>query len=566
VDTGNLNLRWAYALVDGLAAAGVSHAVISPGSRSTPLALACDRHPSLATWVLPDERCAAFYALGLARGGQGPTAVIATSGSAPAHWYPAIIEASQDQQSLVLISADRPAELHDCGANQTVDQTRLFGVHVRQFFQLPEPDKDAGVLRQASLRAQRLVDISRWPLPGPVHLNVPLREPLVPEDDLGDLPTPSAPGVQIAHPQLSPDPGELQDLACELSGRPGLILCGRLPTAAGLAPAIGRLARRLDCPVLADPLSGLRFGPHDRSLILARYDSFLRRTAFTRTHRPSWVLGLGGVPTSKALQTYLDGLGPLPRVTVVPFGPWSDPGHRCTRVIHTDPESLCRALSEFRLAPAPASWSEAFLAEERRCERRLDEMRRQPLEAEILGLLARHAPAGATLFLGSSMVIRDADSFLAGSDRPLTLIGNRGVSGIDGHVSTLMGLAAARREPVIGVLGDLALYHDMNGLLAARGLGATLIVFNNRGGAIFDYLPQARLPDYERYWRTPTGLDPAKIADLYGLRHWRVSDARAFQDALLRALQDGQEDLIEVVLDPQLSLARHRAYWEAITG
>jgi len=564
--TGNLNLRWASGLVAGLAAAGVRHAAISPGSRSTPLTLAFDRHPDIRTWVLPDERCAAFFALGLGRGGQGPAAVVATSGTAPAHWYPAIIEASQDHQPLVLISADRPPELHGCGANQTLDQTRLFGSHVREYFQLPEASGDEAALHHLRIRAQRLVDIGRWPQPGPVHINVPLREPLVPEDQTGSPPLPAVTPVLIAHPLLAPDPDEIQALASELSGRPGLIVCGRLPQHPGLATSIGRLARRLDCPVLADPLSGLRFGPHDRSLVLTRYDAFVRRSGFAQAHRPAWTLHLGAVPTSKSLQTYLAGLSQLRRTSVVPFGPWPDPDHRDTRVIHSDPEALCQALSECRLAPAPGQWAEAFLAEEQRAARTLANMPRPPLESEVLALLTRHAPSGGTLFLGSSLIIRDADSFLSGSERPLNLIGNRGASGIDGHVSTLLGAAAARREPVIGLLGDLALYHDMNGLLAARSLDATLVVVNNGGGAIFDYLPQAGLPQYERYWRTPTQLDPAKVADLYGLRHCRVSGSPGFQGALLRSLQDGSVNLIEVLVSPRDSLARHRAYWEAITG
>jgi len=566
MDPAASNLRWAQALIEGLVQSGVAHAVISPGSRSTPLTLACAGHPDLRTWVVPDERSAAFLALGLSKAGGAPAAVVATSGSGPGNWYPAVIEAAYDGVPLLLLSADRPEPLQACGANQTIDQTQLFGKHVRAFFALPDTDDSEAGLRHASTRAAQAVDRSRWPHPGPVHVNVPLREPLVPAGG----PVAGSPGpravAHVRYPRLVPVPADLAELGAWLSGRRGLIVCGRGAYGEGFPAAVAELARRLACPVLADPLSGVRFGDHDRSLILSHYDTFLRAESFDAGQPPERVLQFGAVPTSKALQQYIAGLGVATLALVIPHGPWQDPAERSERVLYADPELLCQVLARLELQPAPADWSEAFLAQERRVASRLDGSGNLPLEARVLKVLGRCLPERATLFCGNSMVIRDVDSFLGGGDRALRILGNRGASGIDGNVSTVLGIAAAGGGPVVGLVGDLALYHDMNGLLAARDLDATLVVFNNGGGAIFGYLPQRNLPDFERYWLTPTGLDIAQVARLYGLAYHRAGDAEAFEAALERSLGGPGVDIIEVVIDREESVARHQAYWGEVDG
>jgi 2-succinyl-5-enolpyruvyl-6-hydroxy-3-cyclohexene-1-carboxylate synthase len=564
MDTGLRNLHWAAALVDGLARSGVRHVVVSPGSRSTPLTLAADQHPGIRTWVLPDERSAAFFALGLSRGTGDPACVIATSGSAPANWFPAVVEAAADRQPLILVSADRPEELQDCGANQTIDQTRLFGQHARWFVNLPVPDAGVPGLQHAGVRAVQAVDRSRWPLPGPVHLNVPFREPLVPALPLQPARLASQPPPVARHPRLAPAPGDTTELADWLTGRRGLIVCGPGGQAADFPEAVISLASRLGCPILADPLSGLRFGPHDRSRVLVSYDAWLRRRAFTGTVRPDWVLRFGAVPVSRTLQQYLDGLAPGSSSLVVPHTSWPDPGELSGRVLHAEPELLCRALTDAGPEPADAAWWGRWRDEERRAARLLQVQQRVPPEASVLAVLSRLLPSGGRIFCGNSLVIRDVDSFMLGGPQALTLVGNRGASGIDGNVSTLLGLAAGGGEPVVGLLGDLALYHDMNGLLAAREVTATLVVFNNDGGAIFGYLPQSELAEFERYWLTPTRLDISRIAALYGLAHHRVRDSDQLEAALSASLNAPGVDLIEVMVDREDSLARHRAYWSAV--
>lgn len=559
------NVAAAQTLVDGLVTAGVNHAVISPGSRSSPLVLACDAAAGLVTWVIPDERAAAFFALGLAKADQMPVMLIATSGSAPANWYPAVIEAAQDLQPLILISADRPPDLQDCGANQTIDQAGLFGSHVRGFYALPEAGSPSASRRYFTSLASRSVDKSRWPLPGPVHLNVPFREPLIdapPPPKAQDALSPPA-GTAMSYPRIQPLPDEIATLATQLSGKPGLIVCGRGTFPPGFTQAITRLAEYLACPLLADPLSGLRYGAHERSHILSRYDSFLRRAHFSQAHQPEWVLRFGAMPVSQQLQNYLAGLNTDRQLVVAPFNPWPDPDHVANRVIHSDPEAFCQALLDAGLEPGSPRWHAGFVAEERRVAA-LEAKRELPLEAQVLHALVECCDADTRLFAGNSLVIRDVDSFLSGGQKPVTLTGNRGASGIEGNISTTLGITAACSAPVVGLLGDLALYHDMNGLLAARSLKATLVVFNNGGGGIFAYLAQARLPQFERYWLTPTSLDIGQIARLYDLGYHSVSSAGDFRQAFRQALDSNRTDLIEVLVDRQQSVALHKAYWEAV--
>jgi 2-succinyl-5-enolpyruvyl-6-hydroxy-3-cyclohexene-1-carboxylate synthase len=251
------------------------------------------------------------------------------------------------------------------------------------------------------------------------------------------------------------------------------------------------------------------------------------------------------------------------QLVVAPFNPWPDPDHTASHVLHSDPEAFCQALLDARLEPGASRWHAAFVAEERRIAA-LEAKCDLPLEAQVLHALVQDCAADTCVFAGNSLVIRDVDSFLSGGEKPLSLIGNRGASGIDGNVSTTLGIAAACSAPVVGLLGDLALYHDMNGLLATRSLKATLIVFNNGGGGIFDYLAQARLPQFERYWLTPTSLDVAQIARLYDLGYHSVSTVDAFRQAFRQALDSNRTDLIEVSVDRQQSVALHKAYWDAV--
>jgi len=559
------NLRWSQALVDGLVGRGLSRVVISPGSRSTPLALACERHPAIQTWIQVDERSAAFFALGLAKGELRPVALIATSGSAPAHWYPAVIEASKSAIPLLLLSADRPPELQDCGANQTIDQINLFGTHVRSFHQLPLPSSDGRQLDAIQQLGQQAAEESLSPLPGPVHLNIPLREPLVPDGSESAIPESQTEIQTVAPFTPSPEMALPKRLATELGGKQGIIVCGPEHYADGFAEALTTLAQRLGAPILADPLSNLRFGAHRQQQIISRYDAFLRRPIFTRSHTPDWVLRFGAMPVSKSLSTYLESSTRSRHYLIDGNGRMRDPLHRIDAPVAADPTLFCRQLADQLPQLNYHQWLDEFKQEELRAAQLATRL--GGAEADIIGQCIKKLPAQSRLFCSNSMPIRDLDSYSGGGKKPLQLLANRGVSGIDGNISTLLGLAAANANKpgvTLGLIGDLALFHDMNGLLMAREVDAIIILFNNNGGAIFRHLPQAELPEFERVWKTPTHLDFSHVARLYGLTYRQLTEISQFDDALDWALQQSGVRLIELVIDAEVSLDEHRRYWQAV--
>lgn len=567
-DHGLINLFWAQTFVDALAAAGLRDAVISPGSRSTPLALALLRQPAIRCTVAIDERCAAFFALGRAKDAGLPVALLCTSGSAPANWFPAVIEAAQSATPLLLLSADRPAELQGWGANQTVDQLRLFGTHVRAAHALEAPQAGfaPGWLRRF---AARIVAESLAPLAGPVHVNLPFREPLLPAADPAQWPQASAVhGAALAAAGMSlPDPAAIAATAAELSGRPGIIVCGGGRFPAGFADALVELAAALDCPVFAEPLSGLRFGAHfageGRRRICVRHESFLRSRDFVGARRPDWVLRFGDFPVTKQLQQWLAAVAPGTQVVVAPPGRWSDPQHAATRFLHGDALVIADRLASAVTTAAPPGWCEAFARAEAAVERALGQTASHDFwEGAIVPALLARLPAGFRFFCGASMAIRDLDTFSGGSDKPLAFFTNRGASGIDGNLSTAAGIAEA--GPTLALVGDLTCAHDSGGLALARGRPLLVVVVNNGGGGIFEYLAPAALPEFARGWLTPVNADFAHMAATWGIAYRSaatLAELHAALEAALAALARKEPCLIEAVVDRPLSLSRHRDWW-----
>jgi len=566
-DQGLVNLRWAHALVDGLAAAGVTRAVISPGSRSTPLALACDRHPAIRSWVHLDERGAAFLALGQAKADGMPSLVIATSGSAPAHWYPALLEASLSHIPLLLLSADRPPELQAWGVNQTLDQQKLFGDRIRAFYPAGLPEDDAESLRRIRLFGIRAVERSLGVDPGPVHINLPFREPLIPVAPPSQWPKGIGPGFPIFRQRLALDPMQMRDLATRLAGRPGLIVCGPNKDGAGFAPAVVELADALACPVLADPLSGLRFGPWNKHRLLSRYDFILRRKSVDELPPPAWILRFGAAPVSKSLLGYLASVDAR-QLLVAPHGDWPDPVQRGAELIRCDPGEFCRGLIAEEPAPGPESSCRAWLelAAEALPDFTAEVADDRPFEGLVIRDLLRALPADSVLFSGNSQPIRQLDSWSGFDAKPLRVFCNRGASGIDGNVATLAGIADVHPGPVVGLIGDLTLLHDLNSLGAARERPLVIIVFNNGGGGIFGQLPQAELDSFQRYWLTPQHLDLQQAARLFGLHYRCIERQGDFPSALAQALAEPFCHLIEVIIDREYSLRRQRAYWLGSTS
>jgi 2-succinyl-5-enolpyruvyl-6-hydroxy-3-cyclohexene-1-carboxylate synthase len=536
-DTGTLNFLWSQVLVAGFVAAGVTHAVISPGSRSTPLALAILRQPGLQCTVAVDERSAAFFALGVAKASRRPVLLLATSGTAPANWLPAIIEASQAGVPLIAISSDRPPELQGCGANQTIDQRALFGSHVRASHLLgtPEDGFDPAYLQHL---AARLCEQACWPHPGPVHINQPFREPLLPSIATS---TPCPPGkIVVSRPELRPSEDDIRALSEGISGRPGVIVCGELPPENGLAEALTALASHLACPILAEPLSNLRFGPHDRSHLCIRYNLWLAESQTAMALRAEWVLRVGAFPVTRHLQNYVTSSSAI-HALVDPWPRWSDPTHRLTHLLRADPLAACRALLAAAPAAAPAGWLKRFMD--------IDSAAHPDNAAKgHIAALLDELPANTPLFVGNSLAIRQLDSASGSGENPLAFYGNRGASGIDGNISTALGIAAVH-GCVVALLGDLTCQHDLGGLALARGRDAIIVAVNNGGGGIFDFLPQIALPEFEQGWRTPQQISFEHAALTFGLGYAKADSNDSFRSTLRQVIQSGGPQLIELLIN-----------------
>ena len=583
------------AFVEELARAGVRHVCIAPGSRSTPLALTIAQHPALRTWMHLDERSAAFFALGMARSLGEPVALLCTSGTAAANFFPAVVEARSACVPLLLLTADRPPELRDIGASQTIDQNRLYGSYPKWFVEVTLADATPDLLRYARTLACRAVATAAAAPAGPVHLNFPFREPLVPTT--AEPPADMSEGDALAwHGRPNGEPWVLvrdtppvaeadtvRSIADRMmDARCPLIICGPQFDAALAAP-LAAFASALEAPLLADPLSQVRWGRHDHCAIIDRYDALLRDDAVASSLTPDVVLRVGGLPTSKPLLQYMKRNG-IARHIVVDAARWPDPALLAAEVVHADPRVLFEQLLA-NVAGRPgatgtnAARNSGWLAAWRRANTRADAAiteymsgLAESFEGAVVAEIARLLPDGSTLFASSSMPVRDLDAFAAGDSRALRILANRGANGIDGVVSSALGAAAALGEsggPLVLVIGDVAFYHDMNGLLAARlhDINATVVVLNNDGGGIFSFLPQAAQPaHFEQLFGTPHGLQFEPVARLYGAQYHSASSLPSLHAALSSSISGRGLHIVEMRTDRARNVMLHNEAWARVAG
>ncbi len=561
----NLNHLWAQWLIEELVRSGVRTAFIAPGSRSTPLTTAAARHPHMRTIVHIDERGTAFAALGFGRATGRPAAWITTSGTAVANGWPAVVEASTDGVPMLLLTADRPPELRDTAANQTIDQVKLFGEYVRWQFDLPAPTRDIDPAMVLTTADQAVHRARRTP-PGPVHLNCMFRKPLAPLDDGQDDAEYTAelmgwaaadvPYTRYPRPTQTPDAASIQRVAEAIEGiSRGVLVAGRL-TSAAERRAVCRCADHLGWPVLPDGTSGLRLGADWTPARIAHVDQLLASAAFRADQAPKAVLHVGGRFVSKRLRQFITAAHPEPLIVARPDPSRIDPAHQVTQHIETDVEPFCTALCEqiaARDATKVTDWLAAWQQAEHRAAAALDafvdteESLSEPLLARMV---ARHIPPDQALVLASSMPVRDMQRYGDAEAAAVPVFANRGASGIDGTVATAAGVALARSAPATLVVGDLALLHDLNSLQMLRQAPVIVVAINNDGGGIFHFLPIAEVDDvFEPYFATPQGRTFASAAAMFDLPYARPSTPDAFIDAYRSACASGTSALIEVRTD-----------------
>jgi 2-succinyl-5-enolpyruvyl-6-hydroxy-3-cyclohexene-1-carboxylate synthase len=545
---GDIALACVTALLDGLVGGGVEHMCMTPGSRSTPIALAAARHPGITLHVHVDERSSAFFGLGIAAGSGKPVAMFCTSGTAAANHFAAVVEACMARVPIIVMTADRPPELHGVGANQTIDQQNLFGSYVKWFCDTGVPVAgDRERHRWAQFGVDAITHAVRFPPPGPVHLNLPFREPLLPSGAAIDAPSITYTTLTTTHQPVDRMPAFLREVN---TGHRVAVVAGRLRV---LPAGLVDLCAERGWPLHAEPHSGLRESPHGhgRAGALQAGALLAADAAFREQHHPDLVIQFGAAPTSRGVQELVRGADRL--LIVDPDGLVADPDRRATLTIDDDPADVVAALFE-RSSSLPATrpqWLHEWHAADRKVRQAVDELLDswdEPFEGRIARDVAEAVPDGGVLFAGSSMPVRDLDMYM----RPRTglrVLANRGASGIDGLVSTTLGIAEVS-GPTYALLGDLSVLHDASGLLwgARRGPGTVLVVVDNDGGGIFSMLPQASLPEdeFELLFGTPHGLDLEAIARAAGIGVRTVDSARVLVPAMREAATSGGVQIVRV--------------------
>ncbi len=585
MDAANPSQALALVLVDELARGGLTDAVLAPGSRSTALAMAVHDDPRIRLHVEIDERSAAFLALGIARATGRPAPVVVTSGSAVANLHPAVVESDTGHVPLLLLTADRPPELHHTGANQAIEQAGLFTRSTRWEVDLgvPEDREDANVLwRSSACRAIAAALGDGQAPPGPVQMNLPFREPTVPLVDDGRAAVPGPYGASLegrpgqapwSRTTLAPrrmEDEELRGLAGRLlATERGLLVVGATTPMSGVtgsAGAIHDLARATGWPVLAEPSSGVRTDP---STVLSHGPLLLSHPQVARWGTPDLVLRIGRTSLSGELDRLLT--AQVPQLLLGAEGSWDDPQRTIGERLVADVPATCASLSVALGLPTTSAWGDRWRALDEAAAtaiRAVLDRDDAPSEPRTARDVVAAAPTGSTLVVASSMPIRDVDRFAV--PRPdVHLVANRGASGIDGFVSTVLGVALGAVEgPVIALAGDLSLLHDANGFLLsadAAQVDATFVVVDNDGGGIFSFLPQARFPgSFERVFGTPHGREVPALARLHGLGYTEVTAASELPSALATSVAAGGVRLVHVRTDRAANVALHRELTAAV--
>ncbi|AFY73002.1 2-succinyl-5-enolpyruvyl-6-hydroxy-3-cyclohexene-1-carboxylic-acid synthase [Synechococcus sp. PCC 7502] len=583
----NPNTIWANIVVDELYRSGVRTICISPGSRSTPLVLACanyrEFHQDLQLLVHIDERSAGFFALGLAKVTKQPVALVCTSGTAAANYYPAIIEAFYSEIPLVVMTADRPPELRDCGAGQTIDQIQMYGNHTRYFFEVGTPEISEFKLNYLRSLISHSVSIARgesFTLAGAVHLNFAFADPLLP--NFADYPLQLDQNLnQKSHIQTIKGKNILSEsaiaqIADQLKSYPkGIIVVGVYDVPLEIKPkfeaAVKALAIATGYPLLAEATGMNRHG------VISHYDSFLRSPQFTQTHIPDLVIRFGAMPTSKAYQLWLQNqTQQITQQIIIGNGKNTDPTHNFAQIINADPINFCLEVTNYlktnNYQPPnyeQISWQQKFTNIESITKAAVNNFLSKIhtlFDGKVYSELAQWLPEYTYLYVANSTAIRDLDSFFH-SDLSIPVLVNRGANGIDGTLSSALGAAWGCDRPMILICGDLAFYHDLNGLMAVKkyGINLTVILLNNDGGGIFQMLPIAKFnPPFEEFFGTAHGLDFAPIVKSYGCDYVKIQNWQHLQEAVLESLQTQGTQVLEIKSDRQINQKLHQQFWQYV--
>ncbi|MFJ8099134.1 2-succinyl-5-enolpyruvyl-6-hydroxy-3-cyclohexene-1-carboxylic-acid synthase [Lysinibacillus sp. NPDC096212] len=556
---------YVYKMVASLVQAGVENVVVSPGSRSTPLAYAFASTKQLQMYRQVDERSAAFFALGIAKATAKPVVLLCTSGTAAANYFPAIVEASYARVPLIIITADRPHELREVGAPQAIHQPNLYGTNVKWSVDFPLADGAAPTLPFIERHIARAVAVAMSAPFGPVHINVPFREPLL-IDFREELPE-----VTFKHSsmgQLVPSKETQQELSEILrASKRGFIIIGELALGTDLT-TMWEFIRQLKWPVIVESLSKMRSSVPEDCLpyMITTYDAIMKSEDFKALVEPDTVLRLGAQPVSKFIMQFITKSQPNTYIVVDEDPMFRDSTGVSTHFVHA---SIGEWLTQLEISETAleteylAEWQDAndIALEyiEHYADGAID-------EGAMVSRLLKMIPNGSDIFVSSSMPVRDIDTFLMATQKDIRIVANRGTNGIDGVVSTAMGFSQGNNRETYLLIGDLAFLHDVNGLIASRyqECNLTMIVMNNDGGGIFSYLPQSTVEaHYEDLFGTPTALKFHDIANMYDMDYIRVDDISELS-VKFTTMKKRPMRLIEIFTNREENVYAHRALWNRI--
>ena len=561
--TAELNQLWGAAIVDALAKSNCVQFVISPGSRSTPIALAAARDSRLNCKIIHDERTAAFYALGIARAQQKPAVLVCTSGTAVANYFPAVVEASVDNIPLIILTADRPPELRESGANQTIDQTRIFGHYPRWFFDVPTPTTDIDLRFVYSTIGYAVLSALKSPC-GPVHLNCMFREPFISHQPVEiDLKKWQPPTYFCEQPGISNSVVADFRKVFQCAKQP-LIIAGRVLSSKQQSSLLN-FAEKFGIPVFADITSGLRLNGQT-DVVVHYFDQMLLSEKFKAMFQPDLVLYFGATAVSKRLLLWLDKLNIRQYWQIGLFSKQQNPLHKVTTAVVADIAAFCDQISKIDIDKVPARQNVSALQQinrliDREIDRVIAEWGETISEISLARLLSRNIQKDYSLFVSASMPVRDVDMYAAASGKQVLVHSNRGASGIDGVIATACGVAAGSDKGVISLIGDIALLHDLNSLLLVRDAAQPHIVVavNNGGGGIFSFLPVATQDDvFEPFFATPHNLSFRHAAKLFDLAYVAPQTNAEFVSTIQKWQSDQTKGLIEITTERATNVDLHR--------
>ena len=558
---------WAGTLMSALRAAGLRDVVVSPGSRSTPLVFAAAEQSGFRMHSVVDERAAGFMALGQARWTGWPSILICTSGTAGAHYYPAVIEASMAGVPMVILTADRPPELQSSSAPQTIDQHRMYGSFARAYHDLGLPNQQPAALVAVRRRAAQAVAEAMGPIPGPVHVNVPARKPLEPDAIGGDKVPAVVDGPRVIQPSHRIDRGQLSGLAGRLMAaeRP-LFVFGPAPVAQSkLREDVDALAQRVGAAVYAEATSQLRFGlkmPGDALGIL------LSSAAFGARFAPDLVVQFGAPPTSGHWHRWRAQAAGLAHVAIAERT-WPDPSQRADTWVVAAPGDVVTALLDEVPIGKSTPWRDWVADADQRAWAAIAQVNAPNTEGAAVQTVRSATPPESILVVGNSLPVRHVDTFCSSGGTPLAVVSQRGANGIDGWIAGAVGARTVADRPVTLLLGDVSFMHDVGALALARTVSEpmVIVVLDNGGGRIFDLLPAGRQFGQEAvfgYFTTPTELHAADLAAAFGLRSVRAGEVDGLRAALREAYQHRGATVIQVDLAPEGARAQLDAVEAAV--